>query len=192
MHTTSLTQATKHFIATFWSLKEGCAVKITNEPGRPLGCVESWAITIWDSPQQFEGKIGFYARCGCMVTLSMKLDGFPTTDLEQFLDDRRQGFKVVRDALAAFLHKYRWKILEWANILADGQPGFGNINNLIEAPRPLSVTAPRQQFPQWWGQTTGQVKMAGGQTEEARAIGFSADIPFGNALAMMTDEPGNI
>lgn len=192
MHSASLTQATRHFLTTFWSLKPGCAVRVTNAPGRPLGCMESWAITIWDDDQSFEGKIGYYPRFGCMVTLSVRLDGISPTDLESFLDQPRVGFKAVRDALAAFLHKYRWQILEWANILVDAVPGIGPVNNLVEAPRPLRMSTPRQQNPTWWGQTTGQLRTRSGNTEEAQAIGYSADIAYGQSLAMLTDTPGDL
>lgn len=188
MFTRSLATATRYFFETFWSMEGGCDVKMVDSPGKPIGCMNTRAITIWEGQGQGqEGKIGFYPRIGITVTYSAKLLGTPITDLENFLHKPRIGFNDYRDAIAAFLMKNRWKILEWANLLVDGTPVTGLVNNLIEAPKILGSSQPTRRGPDWWGEAIGRV--VGSAQEESRIIGYSSDISFGQALVMQTDAP---
>lgn len=186
-HSRAIKQAVKHYLNTFWSLEQGCEVKVTDAPGKPLGCMAPWAITIYDTTQNFEGKIGQYPRYGCQIVLSARLNGIPINDIEEFLDARGTGFNDVKDALTAFLHTHRWDILVWANKLADSKPLGGIRTNMVESPIPKLASSPTRRGPDWWGDTFGTTK--GQRTEEAGVVGYSVEISYLGALTMQNETP---
>ncbi len=188
MYTRSLTQAVYHYLQTYWSMSGIVGIKLTNPPGRPLGTTDVDCVTIHDMSQSFESKLGFYPRFGCVVTYSSRLTGTPANEIGTWLYERGTGFTDKRDALVSFLHEQRWSILEWANRLVDASPTQGIITNMVEAARPLSVTAPTPRAAVWWGGQTGMVKSAAGRTEEASTLGYSSDIVFGGGLAMQNEQ----
>lgn len=191
MHTSALAEATKEYLKWHYSLEEGCEISLTDPPGKPLGCKEFWAITIYDISERTESLNGFYCRCGVQVVLSARLGGIPVENLEKFLFDKRQGLVTVRDAISAFLHARRWDIAQWGNWLASSKPVDGIRTCFVEAPVPTSLGSPVQRKADWWGETS-QVTPGGKNsalTAESSIVGYSCDIVFNNCKAMQTDQP---
>ena len=187
MHSRAIKQATKHFLQTYWGL-DNCEVKVMLPPGKPLGCTSDWAITIFDTQDTFEGKIGQYVRYGCQLILSAKLGGYSINDPEELIDTPGTGFNDVKDALCAFLHTHRWDILKWANTLAAAKPLGGIITNMVESPIPKLAGPITPRGPDWWGGDVGQIHK-GARTEESRYVGLSVEISFGGALTMQNETP---
>lgn len=187
MQSSALNDAVLYWLKTYWSLDEPCEVRLGDAPGKPVATGGKWAIIIHDLPQTFEGKIGFYARYGCLLTFSVRLKGTPVTDIERFLNLRPNGFRATRDALCAFLHKWRYSILVWANRLLDAPPIGGVVTNMVEAPRPLQATVPTRRDATWWGERIGKTNNP--LSEEAQVQGYSSDITYGAAKSMQNDTP---
>lgn len=189
MHTAALMGAVKYFLESRWTLLGDQEVRITSAPGKPVNMQGPWAVTVHDLPQTFEGINGFYPRFGCGITFSAKLDGAPAERPEEFLRQGQVGFIAIRDALGAFLHKNRYEIRTWADILAGAMPLGGIVTGMVEAARPLTATAATPQTASWWGETTGKILSAAGQQPEAQTIGYSSTIIFGGGLTMQTEAP---
>lgn len=188
MHARSLKTAIRYFLQSYWTVS-GCEMRVTPPPGKPIAMQGPMAITIHDGDQSFEGVNGFYARFGCVLTLSMKLDGCPVTQLEEWLEQAESGFNDIADALAAFLHKYRWQIREWADKLTVARPVGGIVTNIVVAPTVATRSRPQQRQADWWDGAVGAIKAAAGNRESMNIFGYSTDIPFGRALAMQTETP---
>lgn len=185
MHTRVIKDAVMYALNAMWAIERdcGCQARITDNPGKPIGCTGDYFIAIYDVPQSQESSIGYYPRYGVRLTLSGRLNGHPITDLTGYLVKPRTGFNDILDALAAFVHQNRFTILNWANILANADPpSQGILTNMVEAPMVTNIGSPIRRQADWWGEAVGQIKT--NQSEESRVVGYSADIDFTAALTM--------
>lgn len=186
MHTRAFLDAIMFQANTYFGV-DGCEfqARVTDAPGRPIGPTGDYFLAVYNLPQTREGVIGYYPRYGAGLTLSGRLRGRMVTDLTGFLQTPRTGFNDVLDALGAFLHRNRYQILHWANLLADADPpSQGILTNMVEAPMPSSCGPPQKKAADWWGEMVGQVKARSGNTEDAQAVGYAADLVYGGALTM--------
>jgi hypothetical protein len=185
MHTRAIQSAAMYALNAIWAIDRncGCEARLTDSPGKPIGCTADYFIAIYDVPQSQESAIGYYPRYGIRLTLSGRLAGWPVTDLTGYLSKSRTGFYDVRDALAAFMHQNRFTILNWANILANADPpSQGILTNMVEAPVITNIGQPVRKQADWWGEAVGQIRT--NQSEESRVVGYSSDIDFTAALTM--------